>query len=244
MMQRCRTRIVSHRGGALLWLENSLEAFQNSLRIGVDALECDVHLSADGVPVVLHDATLERTTFASGTVAEQSAQSLCGTRLRGHDRATIPNLLDVASLLQGKPQTLQIEIKGAGRFTLLQRSLAVADAAAIRPQTSIIAFDAAIAGAAARTEGLAEAAWLFSAASLQKIGTTGVISIALAEGIRLVETEIGATDADLCSTLRRAGLGVGAWGANDEPTLRKAFDLGLDLVATDDPALALSLRPG
>ncbi len=239
-----RTRVVSHRGGALLWPENSLEAFRNSLRLGVDAVECDVHLSSDGVPMVIHDATLDRTTLSQGPVAARDAEGLAATPLRGNLDATIPRLTDLVALMRDGSQGLQIEIKGVGQGDLLRRSLSVVDAAAIRARTSVIAFDATIAGAATRAGGLAEVAWLFEAALLRRIGAAGAIAVARTHSVRTVETEIGVLDAELRAAFRQAGLALGAWGANDEPTLRKAFALGLDLVATDDPVLALRLRPG
>jgi glycerophosphoryl diester phosphodiesterase len=58
----------------------------------------------------------------------------------------------------------------------------------------------------------------------------------------MVETEIGALNAETCAHLRHHGLGVAAWGANHADSLDKAFALGLDAVATDDPVLALQLR--
>src|SRR5512134_2212691 len=64
---------IAHRGGARLRPENTLAAFDHALSLGVDALECDVHLSRDGEPVVIHDPTLDRTTEASGPVAARTA---------------------------------------------------------------------------------------------------------------------------------------------------------------------------
>ena len=61
-------RIAAHRGGALLWPENSLTAFRSALALGVDLVELDVHLSRDGEVVVIHDPTLERTTSGQGAV--------------------------------------------------------------------------------------------------------------------------------------------------------------------------------
>ena len=69
-------RIAAHRGGAALWPENSLAAFAGALALGVDLLEFDVHQSADGEVVVIHDATLERTTEGTGAVGDQSAATL------------------------------------------------------------------------------------------------------------------------------------------------------------------------
>ena len=71
-----RTHIASHRGGAFLWPENSALAFRQALALPAEQLELDVHLSADGVPMVLHDATLDRTTDATGPLRARDAAAL------------------------------------------------------------------------------------------------------------------------------------------------------------------------
>lgn len=68
--------VFAHRGGAKLAPENTMAAFANGLALGSDGLECDVHLSRDGVPVVIHDKTLERTTDAAGLVITRTADEL------------------------------------------------------------------------------------------------------------------------------------------------------------------------
>ena len=69
------TLLAAHRGGALLWPENSLLAFRNSVALGADFIEFDVHLSKDGELVVIHDPTLDRTTSGSGPVKGRTAAS-------------------------------------------------------------------------------------------------------------------------------------------------------------------------
>jgi glycerophosphoryl diester phosphodiesterase len=73
-----RPLVFAHRGGAKLAPENTLAAFSQGLALGADGLECDVHLSRDGVPMVIHDATLDRTTNHSGLVATLTADELAG----------------------------------------------------------------------------------------------------------------------------------------------------------------------
>jgi glycerophosphoryl diester phosphodiesterase len=240
------TQIVSHRGGTFLWPENSLEAFRQTLALPVEQAECDVHLSADGVPVVLHDAVLDRLTDRRGPVGQRSAAELAVIRQRGARGAGIPTLAEVAALFAGSDMQLQVEIKGDATGKpypgLLERSLAVLDAAGIRARCRIIAFDAPIAAAARRAGGLAGVIWLFEAETLHRLGVEGVAAVARHYGLDTVETEIGALDAGLCAALRHHGLGLAAWGANHAESLRKAFALELDAVATDDPVLALKLR--
>jgi glycerophosphoryl diester phosphodiesterase len=71
-----RPLIFAHRGGSALGPENTLAAFDLGMAAGADGLELDVHLSADGVAVVHHDRTLDRTTSASGPVASRTAAEL------------------------------------------------------------------------------------------------------------------------------------------------------------------------
>jgi glycerophosphoryl diester phosphodiesterase len=70
------TLVFAHRGGARLAPENTLPAFANGLALGSDGIECDVHLSRDGVPVVIHDATVDRTTDGTGRVSALTAAEL------------------------------------------------------------------------------------------------------------------------------------------------------------------------
>ena len=68
--------VYAHRGGAALRPENTLAAFDHGLSLGADGLELDVHLSRDGVVVVHHDPTLERTTNARGPLRLRTAVEL------------------------------------------------------------------------------------------------------------------------------------------------------------------------
>lgn len=68
--------VFAHRGGAGLAPENTLAAFERGAASGADGFECDVHLSRDGVPVVIHDRTLDRTTDATGQVGTRTADEL------------------------------------------------------------------------------------------------------------------------------------------------------------------------
>jgi glycerophosphoryl diester phosphodiesterase len=76
--------VFAHRGGAKLAPENTLIAFELGLSHGADGIELDVHLARDGVPVVIHDATLDRTTNARGPVAARSAAELAAVDAAAH----------------------------------------------------------------------------------------------------------------------------------------------------------------
>lgn len=113
------SRLVAHRGAMHDLPENTLPAFQAALDAGVRFLEFDVQFSADGVPMVFHDDTLERTTAETGSVLDRSAKELAaisahvpallGERFKG---TPIPRLSDAVALLNRYPGiTVFVEIK-------------------------------------------------------------------------------------------------------------------------------------
>ncbi|MCK1427165.1 glycerophosphodiester phosphodiesterase family protein [Bradyrhizobium sp. 87] len=103
--------IAGHRGGRNLWPENSLTGFRNLCREGGDAVEFDVHQSADGGLVVIHDPLLDRTTFESGPVGERTLRGLTAMRLRDAGDECIPTLDEVLDVFSETTLELHIEIK-------------------------------------------------------------------------------------------------------------------------------------
>lgn len=104
-------KIIGHRGGRNLWAENSLAGFRNLLALDVDAVELDVHLSSDRVPVVIHDPLLDRTTNGRGPVQAQSAEALGQIILNDSRGETIPTLAAVLDIFAPTGLELELEIK-------------------------------------------------------------------------------------------------------------------------------------
>ncbi len=103
--------VVGHRGAAGVLPENTLAGFRYAIELGVDYVECDVHLSRDGQLVVMHDATVDRTTDATGAICD-----LDFDRIRALDAGEgeqIPTLDEVLALVQGQVKLL-CELKGEG----------------------------------------------------------------------------------------------------------------------------------
>jgi len=117
--------VFAHRGGAKLAPENTMVAFENGMALRSDGFECDVHLARDGVPVVIHDATLDRTTDATGPVGHRTSSELAAVdagyrclpdrdfpfRGKGHGVPTLESLLRaipqcpaIIELKQGDPE--------------------------------------------------------------------------------------------------------------------------------------------
>jgi glycerophosphoryl diester phosphodiesterase len=107
---------IAHRGAGRLAPENTLAAFRLGASHGYRAFECDVKLSADGVPFVLHDATLDRTTAERGVAAERPWAELSridagAWHSRGFAGEPLPSLDAIAAYVRANDFALNIEIK-------------------------------------------------------------------------------------------------------------------------------------
>ena len=110
--------IVGHRGARNLWPENSLGGFRRLIELGVDAVEFDVQETRDGVLVVIHDPTLDRTTEGTGAVKDLAAAKVLTTSLRlpaTEDHVStpelVPSLAQVLAIFEPTRMELHVEIK-------------------------------------------------------------------------------------------------------------------------------------
>lgn len=107
--------VIAHRGASAYYPENTMGAFKAAYDMGAEMIELDILLSKDGVPVVIHDETLERTTNGKGKVEDYTFDEL--SRLDAgswfgaeHSNERIPSLEEVLQYAKGKI-ALNIEIK-------------------------------------------------------------------------------------------------------------------------------------
>ena len=120
--------VIGHRGNAAFAPENTLESFDQAVALGVDAIEFDVRLARDGVAMVMHDPTLERTAgrrepVASLTVSELRSADTGATFTRDGGRTfpyrgrglTVPTLAEVLSRFPSVPMLIKVKVPEAAR---------------------------------------------------------------------------------------------------------------------------------
>ena len=104
--------VAGHRGDSANYPENTMAAFRAAIAAGVDMIETDVRLSSDGVPVLIHDRTVDRTTDGTGYVKEKTFAELralnAGTETAPQQ---IPTLEELLELLATTDVTLNLEVK-------------------------------------------------------------------------------------------------------------------------------------
>jgi glycerophosphoryl diester phosphodiesterase len=118
--------LIGHRGACAEAPENTLPSFARAAELGVDAFELDVHATADGVPVVLHDPTLDRTTGHTGAVASLTLAAVreadAGARFTRDGGRTfpwagrgvgIPTLAEVLAAFPAMPVLIELKVPAA-----------------------------------------------------------------------------------------------------------------------------------
>ncbi len=103
--------VVGHRGAAKVLPENTLKGFRYAIDLGVDRVECDVHLTSDNQLIVMHDDTVDRTTNGTGPI--RSFDFAAMRALDAGDGEQVPTLDEVLETVHGKVGLL-CELKGAG----------------------------------------------------------------------------------------------------------------------------------
>jgi glycerophosphoryl diester phosphodiesterase len=229
-------RIVAHRGGGLLAPENTLAAIRLARNLGFTGVEFDVKLTGDGVPVLMHDDTLERTTDGSGAVADASYQEIAkldagswfGNEFGGEP---VPSFAAASALCREAGVWANIEIKpspGQERET----GEAVARTAKLlwtgsHPLPLLSSFSAlALEAAAVESPELPRALlvvevppnWLAQLDRLQ--------CVALHVSHRYL-------DAALVKAVHDAGRGVLTYTVNDSETALDMLEWGVDALVTD-----------
>jgi glycerophosphoryl diester phosphodiesterase len=255
--------LYGHRGASAELPENTLPAFRRSVELGITGVELDVHLSADGVPVVIHDDTVDRTTNGSGAVADHTVAEL--RALDAGNGEYVPTLAEVLSLF-GPSHHINIEIKSnaAGQAVIdvldelphLNWAISSFNWAVLRyvkerrPNADLWPLtygrrsdiDILIDRLALMTDTLPYATrW---AESLRT--TTNTLDDALDLADQLGSTSLsvlqyGLNEATIRSIHER-GYRVWCWTVNEPERARELSDWGVDAMCTDDPATLQALR--
>jgi glycerophosphoryl diester phosphodiesterase len=135
-MWRYPTRILAHRGGGTLAPENTLAGLRRGMQAGFRAIEYDVMLARDGIPVVMHDPWLGRTVPGSGNVFDYDARELAamdagGWFAREFEGEPVPLFLEFAQFCKVHGVWMNIEIKPAAGFEQETGTVAARMAAAL-----------------------------------------------------------------------------------------------------------------
>jgi glycerophosphoryl diester phosphodiesterase len=244
--------VVAHRGASRAEPENTLVAFDAALRAGADVVELDLRLTADGIPVVLHDPDVSATTDGTGlvhtlTLAEVKRLDASGGRGPRQEIPTLPEALELAGRFRGAGVDLEIKnLPGEPAFDSPEESILLS------------CLDALSASGFSGDVLISSFNWLTLERSKELAPEipTGFLTIGVIDAhAALVYASQNEHDFVLPQTpaVLRAGrsfvdeahaegVRVGTWVADEEGLLDTLFRWGVDAIASNDPVLALSVR--
>jgi glycerophosphoryl diester phosphodiesterase len=245
--------VLAHRGGAGLAPENTIAAFDNAVRLGADGLELDVRLSRDGIVVVHHDATVDRTTDARGAVnsftADQLARVDAGSRFE-RGAATpfrglgigIPTLAGVLARFRDSRIVVELKLNtpelASAALDVVRRAGAL-DRVCFgsfgrRVLRAVRIMEPALATSAAREEVRWALYRSWCGWPLRRRAYAGFQVPEWSGRTRVVSPRFVAA-------AHRAALGVQVWTVDTEADARRLLDCGVDALITDRPDMIVPL---
>jgi glycerophosphoryl diester phosphodiesterase len=241
----------AHRGASARAPENTLEAFRTAVEAGAGGLELDVHMTRDGEIVVIHDATVDRTTDGSGAGAQMALDELrsldAGYRFSPDGGRTHPyrgrglRVPTLAEVYEWLPESyVNIDIKEA-QPGVEEAVLRVIRGAGAEERSLVVSDDHAVVRRFRRVSG----GWISTGASRLEIGAFYVLCRLRLEWLVRpaydalqvpVEHEgITLVTPRFLEAAHARGVRVDVWTINDPGEMRRLLDLGVDVIMTDIP---------
>jgi glycerophosphoryl diester phosphodiesterase len=229
-------RWIAHRGAGKLAPENTLAAFRVGASHGYRAFECDVKLSADGVPFLLHDATLQRTTSGIGPAAALTWNELSqldagawhGRRYAGEP---VPSFAAISRYCLRNDFALDVEIKPSPGLELETGRVVAAAAATLWSSAAVPPLLTSFQPAS--LQGARETAAQLPRALLLDALRPGWLDEAQALGCVAVVTNYALLDAAVLAAIHGAGMRGLVYTVNDPAEARRLDALGIDGIVTD-----------
>ena len=230
---------VAHRGFSAAAPENTLAAVRKAVEAGADGCEFDVYASKDGVAVLMHDATVDRTTDGKGKVTGLSlaelkkldAGSWKGKQFAGEP---VPTLLDVLKALKGTGCRAVIEVKTDGIAQAVVDAVREAD---MVDSSVVISFKDQAVADARKLEAALPGALVVGGS---RRGSTAEWAATLAArarkcGAAILDLNYQMLSPELVADLHERGFKVWCWTVNDEAVMAALARWGVDGITTDRP---------
>lgn len=241
-----RIQIIGHRGAMGESPENTIAGFEYARQLGLGRVEFDVRISRDDVLVVIHDATVDRTTNATGAVESFSAAELAALDARGTcpswpEPVGVPTLAETLDVL-ATFEVLQFEIKKDTPERIERIAKGIVDeirARGIERQSLVTSFEVGAVEAVRRLAPTLATAFIARPDDPDPIGTARRLGCTQVNLHRYRET-----DAELVARAHEHGLAVGGGPCDTVDDLESAIGRGMDSVTSDYPTALLAHLDG
>ncbi|MFP5501549.1 MAG: glycerophosphodiester phosphodiesterase [Candidatus Sericytochromatia bacterium] len=229
-----RPLIMGHRGAMGHAPENTMASFQLAKDMGVDAIELDVHLSADGHLIVIHDETVDRTTDGTGAVEGLTLEQIKKLDAGSHFDArfkgeAVPTLEEVLIWARGQMPVV-IEMKPTRKIeAVVEAAIALVERMGMGEEVAFISFDHHIPLGIKKRQ----RHWMTGALYVGRV--VDPVGMAGAAQVNGLLPHFGFLTPDLIEQAHAERLWVGCWCPNTEAELQHAIAMGADMIGTNYP---------
>ena len=229
--------IAAHRGDRAHYPENTLPALEAVLDSDFDFVETDIQLTADGVPVLFHDATVDRTTNGTGPLAGYTLEQLKALDAgswysREFVFLQVPTLDEFLEVFTGSKKKAMLELKGEWTPDQVRLVTELVYAHGVQNRVIFEAFDYGT------LESLQEAAPVFPRVLIQRYLPDDPVALANEYGVIAILTSYASVEKhpDAVAQMHEAGLGLILYTLNKKGKWSDAIELGVDGIITDKPS--------
>ena len=222
-----RPLTLAHRGANREFDENTLAAFQRAAELGADAIECDPKLTRDGVYVIMHDFTVDRTTDGRGKVADMTLSEIKSLRTKNGEE--VPTLEEVLKLAKERGLAIYLDMKSAPPDGG-EKLVALLDAYGLRDRVIVGTYRKQFTRELERRwpDLVTFVSWPYPALTIGQVKRTG------ADGFG---TLAGFATKHRIAKAHKKGLKVATMPVDDRQKLLHQKQIGLDVLQSDDPNL-------
>ena len=237
--------VIGHRGNKVAVAENTLESLDSAVDAGADALEFDVRVTRDGVPVLMHDATVDRTTSGSGRVSDMTCVEIkkldaaARAPTRGKGQLRVPTLEETLDRFRATPMIIEVkQMEAAAPTEQLVRKFGLQESVVIgSAENDVIErfYRSGLRTCASMTDATLLIPFALAGIAPPKPSYDVLSVTPVYRGLPIPVTRMAAM-------ALRLGIPTHVWTVNDPASARSYWTAGVAGIVTDDPAAMIRVR--
>ena len=244
-------KVISHRGANLVAPQNTIPAFEKSLEIGVDGFETDIHLSADGVPVVCHNYTIDETSDGKGEVRGMTLEQLRSydfgswfhEKFKGTKLPTLEEFLTLCETADIEIMNIEIKPPLDGNMEIVEKTINAVKAHGLFEKLLISSFSSDVLVECKKVDPACKTGFLYSPDKkfFYKTMLFGYVEFAKKIKADFLHPHFLTVTKRYVKKLHEAGIGVNVWTVDKADIAQKMLEFGVDGIITNNPGMVNDL---
>ncbi len=237
-------KVISHRGANKVAPQNTLPAFEAALEIGIDGFETDVHITADGHPIICHNYEIDETSDGTGTITAMTLEeirahdfgSYYDEKFKGTKAPTLEEFLTLCESTDIDVMNIEIKPSKENDMTVVRKTIEAVKAHGLFDKLLVSSFSPKMLLESKKIDRKCKTAFLYS--PQQKIFIKllfNAATFAKALGLTALHPHFSLVNEKYVTKAHQLGIKVNPWTVNKEKDIRRMIKCGVDGIITDYP---------